>query len=103
MKVNIIVMDIDVHDVNLAMQFYQEILGLNLLMDHGWIKTFSSDEEQQVQLNFAKDGESGGYSGIVQNIHSQFNTLMLWQQLSFYWASFGLLLLAASICLAAIC
>ena len=48
MKVNWIVMDIDVHDVNFAMQFYQEILGLNLLMDHGRIKTFSSDEEQQV-------------------------------------------------------
>lgn len=33
----------------------------------------------------------------------QFNTLLLWQQLSFYWASFALLLLAAIVCLAAIC
>jgi hypothetical protein len=34
---------------------------------------------------------------------SQFNNLALWQQLSFYWASFALLLLAASVCLSAIC
>ena len=34
---------------------------------------------------------------------SQFKTLPLWQQLGFYWASFALLLLAASICLSAIC
>jgi len=34
---------------------------------------------------------------------SQFNTLLLWQQLSFYWLSFALLLLVASVCLNAIC
>ncbi|MBB6503017.1 hypothetical protein [Pedobacter cryoconitis] len=34
---------------------------------------------------------------------SQFNTLSLWQQLGFYWASFALLLLVASVCLSAIC
>lgn len=34
---------------------------------------------------------------------SQFNTLSLWQQLSFYWASFALLLLAALLSLVAIC
>jgi len=33
----------------------------------------------------------------------QFNTLKLWQQLGFYWLSFALLLLAAVMCLAAIC
>ncbi|WP_316742746.1 hypothetical protein [Pedobacter antarcticus] len=32
-----------------------------------------------------------------------FKTLTLWQQISFYWASFALLLLTASICLVAIC
>lgn len=34
---------------------------------------------------------------------SQFKTLALWQQLSFYFACFALLLLAASACLIAIC
>jgi hypothetical protein len=33
----------------------------------------------------------------------QFNTLTVWQQLSFYWASFFLLLLAAMGCLCAVC
>lgn len=32
-----------------------------------------------------------------------FKTLTLWQQISFYWACFALLLLTASICLVAIC
>lgn len=39
----------------------------------------------------------------IQKIVSQFNTLSLWQQLSFYWASFALLLLAVSIIIIAIC
>ena len=39
----------------------------------------------------------------LSDMVSQFNTLLLWQQLSFYWASFALLLLAASVCLSAIC
>ena len=34
---------------------------------------------------------------------SQFHTLSLWQQLSFYLASFSLLLVVASVCLSAIC
>lgn len=34
---------------------------------------------------------------------SQFHTLSLWQQLSFYLASFSLLLVVASLCLSAIC
>jgi hypothetical protein len=34
---------------------------------------------------------------------SQFNTLTLWQQLSFYWGSFALFLLAALGCLSVIC
>ena len=33
---------------------------------------------------------------------SQYNTLQLWQQLTFYWVSFGLVLLAALGCLGAI-
>ncbi|WP_133552564.1 hypothetical protein [Pedobacter duraquae] len=33
----------------------------------------------------------------------QFRSLELWQQLSFFWASFALLLLAGAMCLIAIC
>jgi hypothetical protein len=39
----------------------------------------------------------------INTMVSQFKTLALWQQLSFLWASFALLLLAAMGCLAAIC
>lgn len=38
-----------------------------------------------------------------QEMVSQFNDLVLWQQLGFYYASFALLLLAGVGCLAAIC
>ncbi|WP_051666140.1 hypothetical protein [Pedobacter sp. R20-19] len=42
--------------------------------------------------------------GLVSLIHliSHFNTLALWQQLGFYWASFALFLLAGIACLAAV-
>jgi hypothetical protein len=39
----------------------------------------------------------------VEEMVLQFKELELWQQLAFYWASFALLLLAATVCLAAIC
>ncbi|REC79961.1 glyoxalase [Chryseobacterium elymi] len=36
--------------------FYKDILGLEILMDHGWIKTFGNHEEAQVQVSFATQG-----------------------------------------------
>ncbi|WP_442591538.1 hypothetical protein ACSBL2_09945 [Pedobacter sp. AW31-3R] len=39
----------------------------------------------------------------IEQMVSQFNSLLLWQQLSFYYASFALLLVAALGCLIAIC
>lgn len=39
----------------------------------------------------------------IDTILSQFKNLEPWQQLGFYWASYVLLLLAASCCLIAIC
>lgn len=39
----------------------------------------------------------------IKQMVSQFNTIQPWQQLSFFWASFALLLLAATGCLLAIC
>lgn len=42
-----------------AKAFYQDILGLELLMDHGWIATFGSSERAMVQLSFASEGGSG--------------------------------------------
>lgn len=34
-------------------------LGLDLLMDHGWIRTYGSQAEMSVQVSFASEGGSG--------------------------------------------
>jgi catechol 2,3-dioxygenase-like lactoylglutathione lyase family enzyme len=58
MKVKRIVVDIAATDINKAKQFYQEILGLDILMDHGWIATYGSEEQMKVQISFATEGGS---------------------------------------------
>lgn len=59
MKVRRIVANIAVSDTEKARAFYQDVLGLDLLMDHGWIKTFGSAEAMTVQVSFASQGGSG--------------------------------------------
>ena len=59
MKVKRIVMNMAVQHSEQAVFFYQELLGLDLLMDHGWIKTFGSSETQEIQISFASEGGSG--------------------------------------------
>ncbi|WP_435525510.1 VOC family protein [Chryseobacterium indoltheticum] len=51
-----IVANIKTEDLSKAEVFYHNILGLETLMDHGWIKTFGNDEEAKVQINFATQG-----------------------------------------------
>lgn len=51
-----IVANIKTDDLSKADHFYHDILGLETLMDHGWIKTFGSDEEAKVQISFAIQG-----------------------------------------------
>lgn len=51
-----IVANIKTDDLSKADHFYHDILGLNLLMNHGWIKTFGNDEEAKVQVSFASQG-----------------------------------------------
>jgi len=58
MRVKRIVTNIDTQDIALAKSFYQDVLGLELLMDHGWITTYGSDEEMCVQICFASQGGS---------------------------------------------
>lgn len=58
MRVKRIVTNIDTQDITLAKSFYQDVLGLELLMDHGWIATYGSDEEMCVQISFASQGGS---------------------------------------------
>lgn len=58
MKVKRIVSNIDTRDITVAKSFYQDVLGLELLMDHGWIATYGSDEKMSVQISFASQGGS---------------------------------------------
>lgn len=55
-----IVANIGASDVRRAKAFYSEILGLNVLMDIGWIATYGSHESKQaVEISFASEGGSG--------------------------------------------
>jgi len=59
MKVKRVVANIETTDAALARGFYQDVLGLDLLMDHGWIRTYGSGTEMHVQVSFASEGGSG--------------------------------------------
>ena len=59
MKVKRIVANIATPDVAAAKRFYQDVLGLEPLMDHGWIVTYGSREKMGVQISFASEGGSG--------------------------------------------
>jgi catechol 2,3-dioxygenase-like lactoylglutathione lyase family enzyme len=58
-KVKRIVADISAPDLDAAKRFYQDVLGLDLLMDLGWIVTYGSRERMRVQISFASEGGSG--------------------------------------------
>lgn len=58
MQVKRIVANIDTAHLGLAKSFYQDVLGLDILMDHGWIVTYGSDREMNVQISFASQGGS---------------------------------------------
>ncbi|MGT0196002.1 VOC family protein [Burkholderia pyrrocinia] len=59
MKVKRIVANIDTRSIDDARRFYQQIFGLDLLMDHGWIATYGNAEPMSVQISFASQGGSG--------------------------------------------
>jgi catechol 2,3-dioxygenase-like lactoylglutathione lyase family enzyme len=59
MKVKRIVANIATTDLAAARRFYQDALGLDLLMDHGWIATYGSAAKMSVQISLATEGGSG--------------------------------------------
>jgi catechol 2,3-dioxygenase-like lactoylglutathione lyase family enzyme len=59
MKVKRIVANISTPEVAAAKRFYQDILGLDVIMDHGWIATYGSQEDMNIQISFASEGGSG--------------------------------------------
>jgi catechol 2,3-dioxygenase-like lactoylglutathione lyase family enzyme len=58
-KVKRIVANLATGDVARAKQFYGGILGLDVLMDHGWLVTYGSDAKMSVQVGVATEGGSG--------------------------------------------
>jgi catechol 2,3-dioxygenase-like lactoylglutathione lyase family enzyme len=58
-KVKRVVANIGVADPGAAKRFYQDILGLDVLMDMGWIVTCGSAERTTVQVSFMTTGGSG--------------------------------------------
>ena len=59
MSVRRIIANIATPDIAAAQRFYGDVLGLDLLMDHGWIATYGSDARMTVQVSFAAEGGSG--------------------------------------------
>jgi catechol 2,3-dioxygenase-like lactoylglutathione lyase family enzyme len=42
-----------------ARRFYEKVLGLDVLMDMGWIVTYGSDAQMTVQISVMSEGGSG--------------------------------------------
>ncbi len=59
MKVKRIMSITATSDLKQAAAFYGDILGLELLMDHGWFQTYGSDAKMTVQVSFGSEGGSG--------------------------------------------
>jgi catechol 2,3-dioxygenase-like lactoylglutathione lyase family enzyme len=59
MKVKRLVANFATPEPARAAVFYKDILGLDLLMDHGWIQTYGSQAEMGLQVSFASEGGSG--------------------------------------------
>jgi catechol 2,3-dioxygenase-like lactoylglutathione lyase family enzyme len=58
MKVKRIVANIPTQDLAAAKHFYQDALGLDLMMDLGWIATYGSQDQMTIQISFAAQGGS---------------------------------------------
>lgn len=58
MKVLRIVANIATADIEAADTFYRRVLGLDVVMDHGWLRTYSSSSKMMVQVSFASQGGS---------------------------------------------
>ena len=59
LKVQRIVANVKSSNPALAEKFYRDILGLDLLMDMHWIRTYGSKTKMSVQLSIMSEGGSG--------------------------------------------
>ena len=59
MKVKRIMANTATLDIDKAKIFYEDVLGLEVLMDHGWFRTYGTEEQMTVQVSFGSEGGSG--------------------------------------------
>jgi catechol 2,3-dioxygenase-like lactoylglutathione lyase family enzyme len=58
-RVRRIIANIAADDITAAKRFYHDVLGLEVLMEHGWIATYGSQQQMTVQISVATEGGSG--------------------------------------------
>jgi catechol 2,3-dioxygenase-like lactoylglutathione lyase family enzyme len=58
LKVHRIVANVEARDPALAEKFYEDVLGLELLMDMTWIRTYGNKGKSPVQISFMSEGGS---------------------------------------------
>jgi catechol 2,3-dioxygenase-like lactoylglutathione lyase family enzyme len=58
-KVNRIVSNVAASDADKANAFYKDLLGLEVLMDLGWIRTYGSSSRMTIQVSVMSEGGSG--------------------------------------------
>lgn len=59
MTVKRIVPNFECKDPEVVRVFYENVLGLKVVMNQGWIMTFASDAPTTPQISFASEGGSG--------------------------------------------
>src|SRR4051812_48307228 len=59
MKIRRIVANVKASNPELAQAFYGEMLGMDLLMDLGWIRTYAASAKTQTQVSFLSEGGAG--------------------------------------------
>lgn len=59
MKVQRVVANITAPEPGLADKFYGQVLGMDILMDMNWIRTYGSNAKMTVQVSFMSEGGSG--------------------------------------------
>ena len=59
MTIKRIVLDIATSSVPEVRQFYEDLFGLQTVMDQGWITTLATGDTGPIQISIAKQGGSG--------------------------------------------
>jgi catechol 2,3-dioxygenase-like lactoylglutathione lyase family enzyme len=75
MKVKRIVANVSAPAPDRAKHFYQELLGLEVLMDMGWIVTYGSRAATTVQISIMAEGGSGGSGAPVPDLSIEVDDL----------------------------